>query len=67
MAKQPSQPDEATTAKPVVQRVLDAFVEAVAAEEGYTEVAARLRATLAVKGGRNEASLKTALFGPDDA
>lgn len=66
MSDEPDQSDEAAAPKPVVQRVLDAFVSAVAAEEGYAEVAARLRDSLAKKGGRSEAALKTALFGPSE-
>jgi hypothetical protein len=59
--------EQLVSTTPVVQRVLDSFLDAVAAEDGYLEVTTRLRATLGEKGGRSEAALKAALFGPDDA
>lgn len=68
MEKKIDHPEQIVSTKPVVERVLDSFLDAVAAEDGYLEVAARLRTTLGVEGGRrSEVALKAALFGPDDA
>jgi hypothetical protein len=67
MQKKIDRSEQVVSTTPVIQRVLDRFLDAVAAEDGYLELTTRLRATLREKGGRSEAALKAALFGPDDA
>lgn len=54
------QEDEKTLS--VVDRVLTAFVTAVAAEDGYDEIASRLKATLLNKRDLSEAALERSLF-----
>lgn len=54
------QEDEKTLS--VVDRVLTAFITAVAAEDGYGEIASRLKATLLNKRDLSEAALERALF-----
>jgi hypothetical protein len=56
---------ESTAIKSVVVRVIETFVAAVEAAEGYSEVAARLRGTLLEKNSRSESALKIALFGEE--
>jgi hypothetical protein len=51
----------------VVNSVLDAFLTALADEEGFADVAGRLRKTLLEDGKRSEAALRAALFEGDAA
>lgn len=47
----------------VVDRVLTEFINAVAAEDGYSEISARLKDAILEKRDFNEAALERALFG----
>ncbi|QGJ72873.1 hypothetical protein [Sinorhizobium meliloti] len=47
----------------VVDRVLTEFINAVAAEDGYSEISARLKDAILEKREFNEAALERALFG----
>lgn len=47
----------------VVDRVLTEFIKAVAAEDGFSEISARLKDTILEKRDFNEAALERALFG----
>lgn len=49
----------------VVDRVLTEFVDAVAAEEGYADVAERLREAILEKHDMSETALQGAMFGVD--
>lgn len=47
----------------VVDRVLTEFINAVAAEDGYSEISARLKDAILEKRDFSEAALERALFG----
>lgn len=57
--------DAADAPVSVLHQVYGAFADALGAQEGYKEVAERLRQALIKDGGRSEAALRTALFGSD--
>ena len=62
--------DESSESEPggaVVNSVLDAFLNTLADEQGFTDVATRLRKTLLEDGKRSEAALRAALFEEDVA
>ena len=56
---------DASESLSVTDRVLTAFIQAVAAEEGYKDIAVRLNETLLVKRNFAEAALRSALFDSD--
>lgn len=58
---------EAEVELSVIDRVLSAFSEAVAATEGFEDVAKRLAETLIAKKDLSEAALHRALFEADQA
>jgi len=58
---------EADTELSVIDRVLSAFTEAVAATEGLEDVSKRLDETLITKKDLSEAALYRALFEADQA
>lgn len=62
MADQAAGQSKDENALSVVDRVLAAFVKAIGEEDGYGDVAERLRATLLDKRDMNEAALARALF-----
>ncbi|MCA0247711.1 MAG: hypothetical protein LCH93_13925 [Proteobacteria bacterium] len=65
MASKPKTPVAEIATPSVVDGILQTFVDALAAEEGMAEVAARLRATVVEERSYTEASLRTALFDAD--
>ena len=56
--------DEAESTS-VTARVLSTFLDALAAEEGYEDVAKRLRETMLTRADLSERALRTALFEGD--
>ena len=69
LADDPRMGDSTKSDQPatVADRVLTAFVDAVAEESDLAEVAERLRKTLFVERNLSDAALRTALFGGDQS